>query len=1037
MRFIFLFAILYWNCQSIAQLNNKYSFRHIDQTDGLLHTTVRGIGQDASGFIWILTLNGLQRYDGSRFVNYPEITNNASFGIFHDGELYIDTLKNEIWVMNGNEIQRLNLADNSKITIPLKEVLEKDSIRKAITYEDENMNYWQLNEKGVIRYDKDSSTIIGSYFNINPGQDHRNSYIIRDTSSDIYWLHNFRELLIADPKTKKIQSSSDQHPDHPLLKQIRDQFGKTNKIRFMMMDSYHNLWISTWTQYLLRYNMEDNILKIYSLKDVRKKQERDGKADLTLLVQAMLEDRQKNLWFATDYMGLLLYNREKDDFDYSTADEKITDGLRYSFSIYTIFQDRDDNIWLGTDRGISIFNPYKNYFQTIRHIEGTRASLPKYDINDVIETPQNEILVATWGGGISIYDHALNFVRNVEFTGPNEYNLVWSFVQNDDGMIWAGTQQGYIHKYDPVKHTWETIQPPEIAHSTITMMTKDHKGNILMGLNNGKVAVWNKEEKSFYAFGNDVSSLPLNYTAVVNIFVDKSNRCWVATATGLFEFDIQQRIYTHEYRPDSTGTSIGFSIEGIEEYNDSILAIATNYGGLYLFNLNTYTFSRFSISNPFNLASVYAVKKDRHNNLWFTTNYSLHKINEHSGQAVIYNVNHSMMNAAFGSCRFYELNDGRWLTSTPAEIICFDPEQISHDHDEQFEVEISRFKVFDHPIYIDSFIERQKPVILPYDKNFISVEFSALDFSDLKQINYFYRLSGVDKNWIPSYTKNFADYTDLKPGKYLFEVKADNGTVQSAISTLPIIITPPWWGTLWFRILTVLTLVTFIYWIIRNRLSMIRKESELKQQIVQTEMMALRSQMNPHFIFNCINSIDAMIQSNDKYRATMYLNKFAKLIRNVLDSSKQNKVPLSKDIETLQLYVDLELFRHQAKFTASIEVEEELMQNDYKVPPLIIQPYVENAILHGLRQKNGGNGKLKIVVTKQDDQIVYIIEDNGVGRKGINGDMNKHSRGYGMQMSNDRIRLFNEEEIASVMITDLDMAGLPGGTRIQVKLKIH
>jgi LytS/YehU family sensor histidine kinase len=195
--------------------------------------------------------------------------------------------------------------------------------------------------------------------------------------------------------------------------------------------------------------------------------------------------------------------------------------------------------------------------------------------------------------------------------------------------------------------------------------------------------------------------------------------------------------------------------------------------------------------------------------------------------------------------------------------------------------------------------------------------------------------------------------------------------------------------------------------------------------------------MNPHFIFNCINGIDAMIQSNDKYRATMYLNKFARLIRNVLDNSKKNKIPISKDLETLQLYIDLELFRHHDKFTASIEVDEELLQNDYAVPPLIIQPFVENAILHGLRHKKDHPGKLKVTVTKKNEHISFSIEDNGVGRKEKNGEGQMEGKGYGMQMSNDRIRLFNNEEIASVQITDLVSKGQPQGTRVEVQLKIQ
>ncbi|MEO6638688.1 MAG: two-component regulator propeller domain-containing protein, partial [Ginsengibacter sp.] len=140
----------------------------------------------------------------------------------------------------------------------------------------------------------------------------------------------------------------------------------------------------------------------------------------------------------------------------------------------------------------------------------------------------------------------------------------------------------------------------------------------------------------------------------------------------------------------------------------------------------------------------------------------------------------------------------------------------------------------------------------------------------------------------------------------------------------------------------------------------------MNEQLSKARLEALRSQMNPHFIFNCINSIDALIQSNDKYNATLYLNKFAKLIRGILDSSKQNTVSLSTDLETLKLYIELEQFRHEDKFVAEIQAADELLQDDYKVPPLIIQPFVENAILHGLRYRHDNKGKLSISVNRQN-----------------------------------------------------------------------
>jgi len=213
-------------------------------------------------------------------------------------------------------------------------------------------------------------------------------------------------------------------------------------------------------------------------------------------------------------------------------------------------------------------------------------------------------------------------------------------------------------------------------------------------------------------------------------------------------------------------------------------------------------------------------------------------------------------------------------------------------------------------------------------------------------------------------------------------------------------------------------------------------ESQLKQSIAETQMQVLRSQMNPHFIFNSLNSIDAYIQSNDKYNATLYLNKFAKLIRNLLDSSKQEMVAFSKDIETLKLYIELELQRSENKFSADLQIDDELMNSDYKVPPLIIQPFVENAIIHGLRNKDDNNGKLCISISKTDKQILYTISDNGIGRAAAERLHTGKDKSYGFEMSCERVKLFNKEAAPSVQVTDLYENKKAVGTKIDVQLNI-
>lgn len=251
-----------------------------------------------------------------------------------------------------------------------------------------------------------------------------------------------------------------------------------------------------------------------------------------------------------------------------------------------------------------------------------------------------------------------------------------------------------------------------------------------------------------------------------------------------------------------------------------------------------------------------------------------------------------------------------------------------------------------------------------------------------------------------------------------------------------IFIPTPWFKKWWAKLGALLLILVMLFLFARLMIRNVKKTAAVKQHIIETEMAALKAQMNPHFMFNCINCIDAFIHSNDKYNATLYLNKFAKLLRNILDSSKQNTVAFTKDVETLKLYIELEELRHENKFKTNINIDDELLSNDYKVPPLIIQPFVENAILHGLKNREENEGLLEIKIEKVADKIKYSIKDNGIGRKAASAIAQNKEASYGMQMSNDRIKLFNKEEKPSVQIIDLYKNDFAVGTEVKICLNI-
>ena len=212
----------------------------------------------------------------------------------------------------------------------------------------------------------------------------------------------------------------------------------------------------------------------------------------------------------------------------------------------------------------------------------------------------------------------------------------------------------------------------------------------------------------------------------------------------------------------------------------------------------------------------------------------------------------------------------------------------------------------------------------------------------------------------------------------------------------------------------------------------------LNRKAIELEMKALRSQMSPHFIFNCLSAIDNLIQTNQTDKATLYLSRFARMIRSVLDSSQHNLVPFQKDLDTLKLYLELEQFRCNNKFNFDITVDEKLLNGEYLVPPLIIQPFVENAIHHGLLNKPDNNRELLVSVDLTDEHITYCVTDNGVGRERATKlkEMNRPDhQSYGIAITRERVHLHNKNgRVNDILITDLKLDGMPSGTKAVVNV---
>lgn len=333
---------------------------------------------------------------------------------------------------------------------------------------------------------------------------------------------------------------------------------------------------------------------------------------------------------------------------------------------------------------------------------------------------------------------------------------------------------------------------------------------------------------------------------------------------------------------------------------------------------------------------------------------------------------------------------------------------------------------------------------LGFRQNFI--EISYLGFAQSSTlIQYRYQMEGVNEDWVYT-SRQLAQYTTLPPGNYTFRVEAVNkdGVWSESPASLKFTINPPFWQTNWFRLVLVLStiLLTAIIWYLTylriKRKS--QKREAYNRKLAQVELQALRAQMNPHFLFNTLSSIQHFITLNRNEDAINYLSKFAKLMRVILDNSKSPEIPLKDELSALRIYLELESLRFKDKFDFSIEVDENLDVNYDQIPPLLIQPYVENAIMHGIMHLDK-KGMIKVRIEHQGNFMKVLVEDNGVGRE-RSKELEKHKmhQSRGMSITKDRLEIINSSRKSSLnlKITDLkDDKAKALGTRVEIFIPLE
>lgn len=332
------------------------------------------------------------------------------------------------------------------------------------------------------------------------------------------------------------------------------------------------------------------------------------------------------------------------------------------------------------------------------------------------------------------------------------------------------------------------------------------------------------------------------------------------------------------------------------------------------------------------------------------------------------------------------------------------------------------------------------PIALQHTQNMVGFSFVTLSYKNYGHNTYRYRMHGIDTAW--NYTQlSGCLYSSLPPGSYRFQVQGQcaNGDWEGSQASMLLKIARPYWQTPWFAALMALVASGCIYAVYRLRLNAINKRNDLVNSINLYKHQALRQQMNPHFIFNTLGSIQYYILNNEPIKSQQYLTKFAQLMRMTLDNSAMSVVSLGDELKLLELYLHLEDMRLGGRFSYKVECPDLAHIKDTPVPTMIIQPFVENAIWHGIMLKqSGADGWVRVGISKHGDHITIEVEDNGVGRQQaqkLKTQQGRVSRGY--QITQQRIGLLNTMYGIRFNITTIDKvndAQQPAGTLVVINI---
>jgi ligand-binding sensor domain-containing protein len=1049
--------------------NESVRFEHIGFGQGLSSETVISILQDSKGYIWFGTFDGLNKYDGYSFTKYrfdPLDTNSLSENFIYT--IFEDKF-GSIWVSTYDGLCRFDRTTETFTRYkPLPNEKFSDPNISSINEDNDGMMWVGNHSGGLCRFNRQTGEFLNERFDLGfrkqPGDKGR----LRDDVTCIYkdrsgtlWVGNLTGLHKINLTITKQGQPSQVSFTHYQHDPGNENSLSSNVVASIFEDRAGIMWVAT-DNGLNSLDRKTGIIKRYQ-HDSQNMHSISSNNLVIWFGPGIKEDMEGNLWICTS-KGLNKLNKERTIFTAYFHDPNDDNSISSDITM-SLLIDKANILWAGALHGrLNKANLNHKIFGLIRQDPGNDNSLSNNEVTDILEDKEGTIWIGTYGGGLNRWDrktnHFTHFRHNPKNPKTLKHDAVYAILEDHHGHLWI-SNGGFLSRLN--KQTGEfthynsnTANYKDEDHRTIYSITEDQQGLLWLGTGNG---LKNFDEKSgefrhYYHIPGDTNTIS-DYTAI-NVYADSRDNIWVGYGSiATDRLDKQTGRFIHyKYDPHDPSSISSNIVNCFHEDSKGILWLGTSAGGLCSFDYQKEKFTTYTDKHGLSNNSVLSILEDNENHLWLGTGNGLSRFDPATKIFTNFDYKDGLQsNVFFAGDRSvgsqFRGQDGTLYVGGNNGFNFFDPLQLKVNS-QVAPIVITQFKLFDKQV---KGANESKEIVLDHNENYFSFEFSSLSFYSPDKNQYAYKLEGVDRDWVYSGPRHYVGYTNIDPGRYTFRVKGTNndGVWNEEGTYITIIIKPPWWRTWWAYSIYAVLIVLAIWAIVNYRSTSLRRElerrkkeqqlTELQQQKVELEMLALRAQMNPHFIFNSLNSINMFILENNKLQASEYLSKFSKLIRLILQNSQEAFVPLEKELEALQLYLELESLRFDNKFEYKISGDDEIDTTALKVPPLIIQPYAENAIWHGLMHKKD-KGHLEIELYLDRKILFCKITDDGIGRKKA-GELKSKSasahKSMGMKITESRMAAMKANNTTkSIEINDLvHPDGSPAGTEVTIKIAVH